>query len=278
MINSDFYEKLGLDEDLLNAALTRFSEIKDICEKQSRLLLRGKCKGVLKLDFISRLAVVLYSLPSVYQNYKEKGIDDNIFFDTFSDIKIWCANAFDQYGEKGLENIHWITKHLSMKIFRIGRLQFEFSRFLILPHAGLKNIIRCPYRLGEKCITLHIPQGEKLDNDKYINSFQRANEFFKKYYPSYKYRCYTVITWLLNPDFRTVLGKDSNIVKFANMFTLLGYVPDSDMNERRVFGYKKDRKNYRPKNALQRYTLDRINKGKPLLSYNGFVEKNLFNP
>lgn len=162
-----------------------------------------------------------------------------------------------------------------MKIFRIGRLQYEFSRFAILPHAGIKNILKCPYRMGEKCITLHIPQGEKLDTDSCLYSLKSANAFFETFFPEYEYRCYTVITWLLNPDLVNVLGSESNIVKFGKMFTLLGRVPDSDMNERRVFGYKKDRANYVADNALRKYTLNRIKKGKPLYSYNGYRDKNV---
>lgn len=216
---------------------------------------------------------MLSALPHVFENYARKGIPERIFFDTFSDVKIWCDNAFEQYGKRGLVNIRWIAKHVSMKIFRIGRLQYEFSRFAILPHAKISEVLKCPYRLGEKCVTLHIPQGEKLDNDACVKSLGEANAFFTKYYPAYKYRCYTVITWLLDPDLEKVLGSDSNIVRFGKMFTLLGYVPDSDMNERRVFGYAKDRANYVADNALRKYTLDRIKNGKPLYSYNGFRDK-----
>lgn len=264
------YENLNLDENLLSSALELCNADKVRFEKYKTCLLKGKSKKLEKLSALEKLAAVLYTLPAVYCNYKKKGIPDEIFFDTFSDIKIWCDNAFEQYGVKGLVNIHWIAKHLSMKIFKIGRLQYEFSRFAILPHAGLKNVLKCPYRLGEKCITLHIQQGEKLDTCRCFGSLKSADAFFEKYYPGYKYRSYTVITWLLNPDLESVLGSDSNIVKFGKLFTLLGRVPDSDMNERRVFGYKKDRENYVADNALRKFVLDRIKKGKPLYSYNGY--------
>ena len=269
------YKNLNLDKDLISSALELCYADKTRFDKFKTYLLKGKSGKLKKLSALEKLAAVLYALPDVYENYKKNGIPDEIFFDTFSDIKIWCDNAFEQYGVKGLVNIHWIAKHLSMKIFRIGRLQYEFSRFAILPHAGIMNILKCPFCLGERCITLHISQGEKLDMCRCSDSLERANAFFEKYYPGYKYRCYTVITWLLNPDLESVLGRDSNIVKFGKMFTLLGRVPDSDMNERRVFGYKKDRVNYVADNALRKYTLDRISKGKPLYSYNGFLDRHL---
>ena len=273
MTVKEICKKIQLDEKLCEKALAWASENENFCRKFMPLLLKGKSNFARNLNGIQKLALTLSCLPSVYEAYAKKGIDEKIFTDTFSDIKIWCDNAFEQYGEEGLVNIHWIAKHLSMKIFRIGRLQYEFSRFLILPHAKLKDVFKCPYKLGEKCITLHIPQGEKLDTDKCLSSLQEANAFFEKHYPDYKYRCYTVITWLVNPELQTVLGDDSNIVRFGKLFNILGYVPDNDMNERRIFGYKKDRENYSPKNALQAYTLSRIQKKLPLYSYNGYRAK-----
>lgn len=273
MDEKTIYSKLNIDERLLADALDVAKKNATKLSKLLPLLLKGKSGKAKKLDPTERLALVLLALPRVYENYARNGIPDEIFFDTFSDVRIWCDNAAEQYGAYGLVNIRWIAKHVSMRIFRIGRLQYEFSRFAILPHAGLKNVINCPYRLGERCITVHIPQGEKLDTERCLQSFESANAFFKKYYPNYRYRCYTVITWLINPALAEVLGEDSNIVRFGRLFTLLGRVPDSDMNERRVFGYKKDRENYSPKNALQRYTYERIKNGKPLYSYNGFRDK-----
>lgn len=274
MTKEDIAEKLNIDKSTIIKTSAWASENKAALEKYTDLLLKGKYRAVKNFTPLAKLALVINALPYVYKKYIDKKIDEKIFIDTFSDIAIWCENAREQYGVEGLVNIKWLSKHLSMKIFRIGRLQYEFSRFTILPHAGIKNIISCPYRLGEKCINLHIPQGEKLDNDACKRSLELADSFFSEHYPNYKYRYYTVITWLLNPELENVLGNESNIVKFGKMFKLLGRVPDNDMNERRIFGYKKDRKNYKPINALQKYTLDRINKGLPLYSYNGFREKN----
>lgn len=273
MTVKEICEKLNLDKTLCEKAMQCSEKENAFYEKTINLLLKGKSGFARNLNGLQKLALVLKALPYVYENYKRKGIDEKIFFDTFSDIKIWCDNGFEQYGKQGLANIKWIEKHLSMKLFRIGRLQYEFSRFMILPHAKIKDLLKCPYRLGERCVTLHIPQGEKLDIDKCLESLKDANDFFEKYYPDYKYRCYTVITWLVNPDLENVLDSDSNIVKFGKLFDILGYVPDSDMNERRIFGYKKDRANYAPKNALQAYTLSRIQKKLPLYSYNGYRAK-----
>lgn len=273
MDGKEIYGKLDIDEDLLDVALAVAQAKRERLEKLVAPLLKGKTDKAEKLNPTEKLALVLSALPHVFEKYVQKGIPLQIFYDTFSDIKIWCDNAFEQYGEKGLVNIRWIAKHAAMKIFRIGRLQYEFSRFAIPRHTDIKKMLKCPYRLGEKCIALHIPQGEKLDNAACRKSLRDATAFFAKYYPGYAYRCYTVTSWLLDPDLGKALGEDSNIVKFGKMFTLLGYVSDSDMNERRVFGYRKDRNNYVADNALRKYYLERIKSRKPLYSYNGFLDK-----
>lgn len=270
MTEKEIYEKLGLETELLCEALEWREDHPAECARYSTALMNGKPKKLRKANAVAKLAAVLAALPSTYADYAERGIPDEIFFDTFRDISVWCENGYKQYGEKGLNNVKWLTRHLTMRLFRLGRLQFEFSRFVVIPNAGAKNILKCPYRLGEKCIAVHIPQGEKLDYARVLDSFEQADAFFQKYYPEYRYRAYNVVTWLLNPELEEVLGKESNIVRFGKLFTLLGRAPDNDMNERRVFGYGKDRANYAARNALQLYTLNRIEAGLPLWSYNGY--------
>lgn len=270
MTEKEIYAIPGLEKELLCEALKWREDNGDECARYVTALLRGKPKKLRKASAIAKLAAVLAALPATYANYAKRGIPDEIFFDTFRDITVWCENGFKQYGEKGLINVKWLARHVSMRLFRLGRLQFEFSRFVVIPNAGLGNILKCPYRLGEKCIAVHIPQGEKLDYAGVLDSFKKADAFFTKFYPEYRYRAYNVVTWLLNPELEEVLGKESNIVRFGKLFTLLGRAPDNDMNERRVFGYGKDRASYAPRNALQVYTLNRINAGLPLWSYNGY--------
>lgn len=270
MTEKEIYEKLGLETELLCEALEWREDHPAECARYSTALMNGKPKKLRKANAVAKLAAVLAALPSTYADYAERGIPDGIFFDTFRDISVWCENGYKQYGEKGLNNVKWLARHLTMRLFKLGRLQFEFSRFVVIPNAGMKNILKCPYRLGEKCIAVHIPQGEKLDYARVLDSFKQADEFFTEFYPEYRYRVYNTVSWLLNPEFTEVLGSDSNIARFGKLFTLLGRAPDCDMNERRVFGYEKDRAHYAPRNALQLYTLNRIEAGLPLWSYNGY--------
>lgn len=269
------FQKLGISESLYLKAEKVSKTEEAAVNKYAARLVNGK-RTPLKLkkkDGVFNLAVVLCAMRETEKRYAALGIPEKIFSDTFRDVGYWCDNALEQYSEEGLKNVKWIKKHLSLRVFRLGRLQFEFSRFVFLPNAGIGNILKCPFRGMEKCIAVHVPQGEKLDFDECLKSFDEADAFFEKYFPRYRYRVYDIVSWLLNPDLKSVLNENSNILRFASLFTLYGRVPDSDMNERRIFGYAKARDEYVPRNALQRYTLERINAGKPLYSYNGYRKK-----
>ena len=90
MTAKDICIKLNIDENLAQQSLRWTDSNKEFCDKTLYLLLKGKCGFARKLDGKQKLALVLNALPYVYAKYQEKGIDEKLFFDTFSDIKIWC--------------------------------------------------------------------------------------------------------------------------------------------------------------------------------------------
>ncbi len=263
-------DKLGISESLYLKAAERAKTDAKRVNAYAQRLLRGKYKSLKGDDGVFNLAAVLRAAEYTRKKYTEAGIPEKIFDDTFRDVGYWCGNDFERYGEEGLRNVKWLSKHLTMRIFRLGRLQFEFSRFAIVPKAGLKKIAACPCRPFERCIAVHVPQGGKLFFEECLASFAAADAFFAEYYANYRYRTYNIVSWLLDPELKNVLGENSNIVRFASLFGILGRTADSDMNERRVFGYAKDRASYSPRNALERYTLARILEDKPLYSYHGY--------
>ena len=57
-----------------------------------------------------------------YEKYQRAGIGDRVFFDTFSDIAVWCQVCFRRYGEYGIQEYEWLWRHVEMTLFRLGRL------------------------------------------------------------------------------------------------------------------------------------------------------------
>lgn len=232
---------------------------------------RGHLRALTRRSPAFKLAVTLKAALLAREEYRRRGIPEDIFTDTFSDITVWSGNDRARYGVVGLDNIGWLSRHVRLRLFKIGRLQYELSRFVAPPFGNVANFLRALPLMFGRILNLHIQQGEPLASEACDVSFARATAFFARFFPNYRYTSFTICSWVLNPALADVIGVQSNIVKFAKRFTLLGAFPDTDMNARRLFGYGTPRSEYVGDNALRAYALSRLNANKPLLSYFGYI-------
>ena len=90
---------------------------------------------------------------------------------------------------------------------------------------------------GDPTINIHIPSGSPLDPGACRASVRDAQVFFRTYLPEWpiaKAKAMVCGTWLLYPDFRKILPKDSNIVGFQKLFHLfpLRHMDDHQFYER----------------------------------------------
>ena len=77
-----------------------------------------------------------------------------------------------------------LAKHLSMRLFRLGRLQFCMEEISVdVPE---KEITK-----GTPVMDLHIPIGESITKEELSASFKMADKFFEKYFPEYHYDYYS---------------------------------------------------------------------------------------
>lgn len=199
------------------------------------------------------LALVLYirMAVEVYEKYKEKGIADQIYFDTFSDFRIWSEVCEKKYGICGLTECEWLSLPLEFKIFRLGRLQFE-------PICLQKEIHTKTYTLPEKTrvLNVHIPEDGRLVREKCLDSFLQAELFFGE-----SFEAFVCESWLISPKLRALLEEESNLIKFMDLFENYGIIYPFRQAEQRVFGEISEQKeNYPERTSLQRalkkYVLD----------------------
>lgn len=238
-------EKLGLSseiteqlEKLLYDEGEKVNKYADICISSGFHHLKGK-------SGIFNLAVILKLACDVKGQYDRAGIDEKIYYDTMSDIKIWC----DKTGGKGLKNYDWLKNHVKFELFRLGRLQFQ------LYECKNKTLLygKLPFTYGEKLIYVHIPEGESLREEKCRASFDEAKEFFRRYFPKYEYRYYFCESWLLFEGNRDFMAKDSNILKFMSLFDIRYSLKIDEQAIERIFGKRRlFKKNYPEKTTLQR--------------------------
>lgn len=72
----------------------------------------------------------------------------------------------------------------------------------------------------EKEIAIHIPSDADLRSQAVARSLEEFAQFVKKYYPAWENVPMTCDTWMLMPELKELLGEDSNIVAFQNLFTI----------------------------------------------------------
>lgn len=261
-----YVDKLNLNAELREKLTVFFENNKHRIEA---LTSACRSKGFMTLSKESdlmRLAVCVNYLKYTYEDYKKLGINDKVFTDTISDISIWCENN----GNKGLKNYNWLKNHLNCELFRIGRLQYQ-----LFSVKGLKfDCGKLPLKKNEQVVYIHIPQGEKLDYNKCVDSLKNAVTFFNEFFPEFKFRYFFCESWLLFEDNMHFMKENSNILKFQTLFSIVGNRKDSSQAIERIF--KKRRifaKNYPENTSLQGSAKNYIINGGKLGIGVGIIEK-----
>lgn len=181
----------------------------------------------------------LYFCEALKDAYQKKGIPEEILLDTLSDMVIWTNTWSDLKGELHLSQLNWLKHHLSMKLFKIGRLQYylaEASHYRAVPEENLQ--------VGDPILDIHIPAVGPLTPEECARSIAMAKEFFAKYFPEHRYQGFVCHSWLLDESLKEILPADSNILQFQKLFNLYGTEP-SDAILRFVFCWNTTRENLR---------------------------------
>lgn len=255
-ISPKVIESLNL---LINKDKAKIYNCAEMCKSKGFHLLKGKNKMFI-------LAVILKLAVDIKARYDEAGIDESIYYDTMSDIKIWC----EKEGEKGLANYDWLKNHVSFNLFRLGRLQFQIYK------CNNKTLLynKLPFEYGSNLIYIHIPEGQSLEEEKCREALSLANKFFKEYFPEYKYEYYFCESWLLFENNKDFMRKDSNIIKFMSLFTLCYSVKIDAQAIERIFGKRKILKScYSENTSLQKSAKEYMLSGKRLGTGIGVIRK-----
>ena len=213
-------------------------------------------------------ALKFYLLLScdVYDEYQKAEIPDEVFDQTFYDITIWCEECFRKYGIYGLEEVWWLAQSVEMKLFRLGRLQFEpmvLEEDLIGKEDGRKA--------GTEVLNVHIPAKEPLKMEECLKSFQKAETFFGR-----QKQIYVCDSWLLSPRLKEILPEESNIIQFQNLFEVVKVHERFPQAEQRVFQeVKEDKSLYPEQTTLQKNLKAYLLEGKQPGIGIGFI-KNIY--
>ncbi|MBR5986445.1 MAG: family 20 glycosylhydrolase [Clostridia bacterium] len=180
-----------------------------------------------------------------------RGKPEDIWLDTMKSFSRFVNEHFKQYGYYGFDRGFWTTRQAEAKLFRIGELEYELTES----------------SEGGRGVALHIPSDAVLEPDRLNDSVRRAREFLKQYYPDRQDCPFTLHSWLLAPQLKTLLPEDSRILRFRRAFDItdteedclegvMGWVFDMPREQRAKEFVSLVPENTRLQKALKRFLLD----------------------
>lgn len=155
-------------------------------------------------DNIKMLYCQLECARRVFDKYQEKHIKKAIYVDTMRCFTRFIEECEKKNGRMFFDRGWWAYRQVSMNIFRIGELEYQFVDYE-----------------GENAIGIHIPSDADLSKEAVDDSLKQAILFFQTYYGDYKYKTYTCNSWLMSPTLKPLLWEKSNIVSFQNRFDIV---------------------------------------------------------
>lgn len=147
-----------------------------------------------------QLACQLHCACLRHETYREMGIPDQIYFDTMSCYARFVMECLYYKGGYQFDRGWWTWRQLSMKVFRLGQLEYELK--------------------PDGTVAIHIPTGTDFSAAAVDISLSQVKSFLKQFFPDYANATLTCNSWLLSPALKDLLVEESNILSFQRRFTL----------------------------------------------------------
>lgn len=219
--------------------------------------------------------VFVATLPFVQEFFNSRDIPADIAQASLADLgrNIRVHRKRENIG--GLGVMWWLMLHFRGAIYQLGRLQFERVK-LGADMAGIMRDAGYDVTDGEHALSIHIPDFiGPMTHEACEDSIRQAKAFFPRYFPEEPVRFGVCHSWLLDPQLKTFLRPDSNIIKFQDRFTL-GSADDHNANDsvlRFVFGpLHEDLDAYPQRSSLERAVIAHIKAGNTWHFRSGWLE------
>ena len=137
------------------------------------------------------------------EGYLEKGVPEDIVWDTWEDLKYKAIECKNVQGVWGNFVAHWYPIFFSNDIVKLGRLEYENVTYEgEVPYEKNGYVVRP----GDKVKSVHIPSsGEPFDQAARLASYKKAYQFFKEELQGGPLVC-VCGSWLLYPPYSTTPG------------------------------------------------------------------------
>jgi hypothetical protein len=165
--------------------------------------------------------VYLAALADVRRFHTQRGIPDEVSWETLADLGRNLMRDRLLLGDGGLRTSGWLTLHFRGALYQLGRLQFNRMNVRAAHVADA-------FREGDPALGIHIPESGPLTPEACADSLAQAESFFARHFPETPTHLAICTSWLLDPQLADYLAPDSNIIRFQRRFTLVGGGYDGD--------------------------------------------------
>ncbi|GAA1365312.1 acyltransferase domain-containing protein [Streptomyces beijiangensis] len=166
--------------------------------------------------------VCVAALPYTRAYHQERGIPERIARQTLADLGRHVAVHRRRYGTGGLSVPGWLRLHFRGEIYQLGRLHYQRA-VLGDRMARAMRAAGLPIAAGDPCLSIHVPDFlGPLTPRACAESTALAREFFARHFPDEPCAVAVCHSWLLDPQLRSYLPADSNILRFQDLFRI-GY-------------------------------------------------------
>lgn len=156
---------------------------------------------------VKQLACQLHCACLRYETYQEMGIPDQIYFDTMSCYTRFVTECLYYKGGYQFDRGWWTWRQLSMRVFRLGQLEYELR--------------------PDGTVGMHIPTHTDLSPEAVDQSVNDAKAFLTRFFPTRVNDRFTCNSWLLSPSLGELLPEGSNILAFQRRFDLTNIDPET---------------------------------------------------
>ncbi len=161
--------------------------------------------------------LLIHTAKRTLKLYGQMGRDEELFWDTFTDMRYKALECKEVKGVWGIFVAEWYRKFFTGDIVKLGRLEFENNHYYYdLPYSFKDVQLFKSESIAVKSV--HIPGApEPFDKEARLDSYRKAYEFFKDELKGGPMIC-ICHSWLLYPEYKGILSPKSNIVSFMGDF------------------------------------------------------------
>ncbi len=224
MLAKDLFQKIGFTDEMVETYNKYRAIMGDECDRLAReYMCDGKdfneacaeaCEKSGVEGVTSNMIFILECTGYSYEKFMEKGISEDVFYNTMCDITYKTIECKTFHGVYGIFVPEWFKGFLEARRFGLGRLQYDLWEH----REGPIEVGGFKFRTGDKALAIHIPSSGPLLQEDVVESLKMAYKFFPdRIYDGVLFcECFS---WLFFPPFLPIFKECSpNTYNFSLNF------------------------------------------------------------